>query len=1009
MDTTGAAMQILQQFESAFSDFLNPNTPQDQRNAIDQAFMNFEKQSDSWEICLEMMKMTNNPRIHLVIQDTFIYLLKHRWGSLSVEQKSRIQDTEIAFYMNQFNNYPNDDTIKRLTAKTIAWISVMESDRYLQSILDFIASGLHSTSDCSRQLLLLLVLLEEIYETGNAIPLLTEKKSTIQSIIKGSVSDITSSVTSLLGSYSSSSEETICLCLEILMILISQNELSLVLDPALLDVLFKLIYDSSSPLSLSAMQCVNELLMKRLIPYSCRDTYGRLVASLATLLAVTPLLPSHQSLTPSLPLVDPLYLKRLNLLLYQLVAHYLPAIASSPRFPCIDFLRALVDYTCAQTDPRGYLQLLIVWNETLDFLTGANWDEGEAAGLPRLLEFVTRALLLRNGVSVVASAEATEEFLEDSEDIVETGLISAAEPVDEVTGDVEDIPAGEEEPRTELDHVLFRSMGVVAKIVAIPSVGRLGSPALLSLAREALEGALQLLESGRENELSRDESTMLRLMRFLDFGDASVSLLGLLARVIHECHVGNVYIFGRQATQFYIDALRSFKQLVSSATTHLANADIEGILVSLYETLTRGVTVPPTLLLFTISDVLIFVASSCRVASPTGLPFLKPLIENFLKETASCPLVIQRQLLLFVVFLVTHSLPPSEYSPALQTLFRPLLAGILDSRGNSVATDSTFTRCAFLLAGALKEAVSMPKSVKDVLFPPLLPLFLRLAQRLANQNESSQRYEALRVAWNCLLRVAAILRGIRGTHGEFLPAAAALLQMLPAILPRVGTAGKSFVWELQALKDLRLANLLCQDRAIPAGFLTSVVALLTQVGETALRSASTEVAAMFVECCATLFATHSTALTRSPEVLQYVLVLSRLLYAVLAAETAPQELLGAVLAIYRNTGMLTVYKAPGFRAELRQSLSVVLLQHLLAGVHETLAADMVTTLYTINFADFSAFYESDVPLFLGSISCLSKEDREHLAWELAPVSDMPSFQSMIKRFIKDIRIYTTSD
>lgn len=55
----------------------------------------------------------------------------------------------------------------------------------------------------------------------------------------------------------------------------------------------------------------------------------------------------------------------------------------------------------------------------------------------------------------------------------------------------------------------------------------------------------------------------------------------------------------------------------------------------------------------------------------------------------------------------------------------------------------------------------MPKSVKDVLFPPLLPLFLRLAQRLANQNESSQRYEALRVAWNCLLRVAAILRGIR--------------------------------------------------------------------------------------------------------------------------------------------------------------------------------------------------------------------------------------------------------
>lgn len=134
------------------------------------------------------------------------------------------------------------------------------------------------------------------------------------------------------------------------MILISQNDLSLVLDPSLLEVLFKLIYDSSSPLryasspltsSLSAMQCVNELLMKRLIPYSCRDTYGLLVASLASLLAVTPSPASHQSLTPSLPLVDLTYLKRLNLLLYQLVAHYLPAIASSPRFPCVDFLHAL--------------------------------------------------------------------------------------------------------------------------------------------------------------------------------------------------------------------------------------------------------------------------------------------------------------------------------------------------------------------------------------------------------------------------------------------------------------------------------------------------------------------------------------------------------------------------------------------------------------------------------------------------------------------------------------------
>lgn len=278
--------------------------------------------------------------------------------------------------------------------------------------------------------------------------------------------------------------------------------------------------------------------------------------------------------------------------------------------------------------------------------------------------------------------------------------------------------------------------------------------------------------------------------------------------------MGNVYIFGRQATQFYIDALRCFKQLLSVANARLAGEDIEGILTSLYRTLTSAVTVPPTMLLLTIADVLIFVASACRVETPARLPcfapsfglfiVLAPLIDNFLKETSQCPLVIQRQLLLFVIFLVTHSLPPGEYTQALQTLFRPLFAGILDaSRGNSVATDSTFTRCAFLLAGALKEAVSMPKPVKDVVFPQLLPLFLRLAQRLATQSESSQRYEALRVAWNCLLHVAAILRGIRATHDAFLPAAAALLQLLPALLPRAGTTGKTFVCRRGGRSHLR--------------------------------------------------------------------------------------------------------------------------------------------------------------------------------------------------------------
>ena len=71
---------------------------------------------------------------------------------------------------------------------------------------------------------------------------------------------------------------------------------------------------------------------------------------------------------------------------------------------------------------------------------------------------------------------------------------------------------------------------------------------------------------------------------------------------------------------------------------------------------------------------------------------------------------------------------------------------------------------------------------------------------------------------------------------------------------------------------------------------------------------------------------HSVSLTTTPEIMNYILTLSQFLYQLLASESVSQELLSAVLDIYQNTGMLPIYKAPAFRANLRQSLSLVLLQ-----------------------------------------------------------------------------------
>lgn len=60
--------------------------------------------------------------------------------------------------------------------------------------------------------------------------------------------------------------------------------------------------------------------------------------------------------------------------------------------------------------------------------------------------------------------------------------------------------------------------------------------------------------------------------------------------------------------------------------------------------------------------------------------------------------------------------------------------------------------------------------------------------------------------------------------------------------------------------------------------------------------------------------------------MNYILTLSQFLYQLLASESVSQELLSGVLDIYKNTGSFQSTKAPPSEANLRQSLSLVLLQ-----------------------------------------------------------------------------------
>ena len=128
----------------------------------------------------------------------------------------------------------------------------------------------------------------------------------------------------------------------------------------------------------------------------------------------------------------------------------------------------------------------------------------------------------------------------------------------------------------------------------------------------------------------KDFCTVLRRVSCVDFRERNLEALALLSEIIQwgrgravrrsECYVSNAYLFGCDVTQFYIWALLCFKQLIFLANDRLNDADIEGILCLLYGTLTNSVTVPPNLLLITISNVLIYIASNCPLRSLANLP-----------------------------------------------------------------------------------------------------------------------------------------------------------------------------------------------------------------------------------------------------------------------------------------------------------------------------------------------------------------------------------------------------
>ena len=168
---------------------------------------------------------------------------------------------------------------------------------------------------------------------------------------------------------------------------------------------------------------------------------------------------------------------------------------------------------------------MCVWIEIL--------DDGVNAHLSSLVQFVTQSLLISNHHPAVMSANSTDEFLEEDSDILFPSTTSAIQDlVDETTGDYEEIPKVIEDPRTEYDYIVQKSLLLLSQLMYIQTVAETSLDALYSLAISSFESVMTVLSKGEEGDIMRDYSVMMRLVSCLNFGERNINILVLLSRII---------------------------------------------------------------------------------------------------------------------------------------------------------------------------------------------------------------------------------------------------------------------------------------------------------------------------------------------------------------------------------------------------------------------------------------------------------------------------------------------
>lgn len=176
-------------------------------------------------------------------------------------------------------------------------------------------------------------------------------------------------------------------------------------------------------------------------------------------------------------------------------------------------------------------------------------------------------------------------------------------------------------------------------------------------------------------------------------------------------------------------------------------------------------------------------------------------------------MVIQKQLLMFVIHLLLRNLQGHDLQQALHTLITPLVTNVITptspsqmssrrtftfrqstTSSPSVVVSSLYIRSIYLLTAVVKVSYTANKAVRDVLYPDLISVLTAVIQNLCgcfDRSDSSNSFENCRLMWNFVLYTSSVLRGHKAVYPSFLPLVGNVLQHLPSLASQISNSVKS--------------------------------------------------------------------------------------------------------------------------------------------------------------------------------------------------------------------------